>query len=323
VTQTPTYLLFAQHGWADTRQAIATLADQLVEPGARAIAPDLGWLQTWLAFEPLVARVEQIAHQELARYPDAPLRVIGHSMGGLIWLELLARHPEWRSRLHSLVLIASPLGGADLARLLVLFGLGWGVARPLSDNRRPLAEAIAREVPTLTITGDIDGGSDGTTIAEATRCAYAQAVTLPIDHAGLKSHPASIPVIRDFWAAPQIAPAPAPTLANQLAARLRSLPGLHDAHRRDYRRARPLLQFADGTTLSAWRQPLLGTEHVFLSDRQGNLCFGGFVGGAERAALEAELAAIARDYQERLIGEPREERRAAERVAGAVSKLSG
>ncbi|NJL01763.1 MAG: alpha/beta hydrolase [Spirulinaceae cyanobacterium SM2_1_0] len=296
MSSAPAYLLFAQHGWADTNRAIAHLATQLATAEARVIAPNLGWLDTWLAFAPLLARVEQAAMAALQRYPDTPWRIVGHSMGGLLWLELLTQHPEWRSRVHSLVLVASPLGGADVAHLLALFG-GLGTSRPLATNRRPLAEAIAREIPTLTITGDIDGGSDGTVIAAATCCAHAQSVTLPIDHASLKNHPALIPVIQKFWANPQVVPAPEPSLVNDLIARLRSLPGLLDAHYRDWPRTTVALRFPDGTTLSTWRQPLIGTEHVFLGDRDGRCCFGGFVTAAARARLQAEIAAIARDYQ--------------------------
>ena len=291
----PDYLLFAQHGWADTPQAIASLAMRLAEPQARVIAPDLGWLNTWLWFEPLVNKVEQVATQELARYPETPLRIVGHSMGGLIWLELLTRHPDWRSRVHSLVLIASPLGGADLAHLLARFSGGLGISRALSQNRRSLAEAIAQTVPTLTITGDSDGGSDGTVIAESTRCAYAQNAILPLNHARLKNHPDLIPVIQAFWANPQIAPGPEPTLVNRLVQRLRSRLPLFDAHRRDFPRAQVLGRFPDGTTLRTWRSPF-GLDHIFLGDPEGRYAFGGFVESSEAVNLQTEIAAIIRDY---------------------------
>ncbi len=304
MTSAPDYLLFAQHGWADTNHAIAQLATQLAAPSARVIAPDLGWLNTWLRFEPLVAKVEAIATAELARYPDAPLRIIGHSMGGLIWVELLARHPDWRARVHSLVLVASPLGGADIAHLLARFSCIASIAEPLSANRRPLAEAIAREVPTLTITGDIDQGSDGTVIVEATQCAYARAATLPVGHAQLKNHPELLPTIRAFWAAPQVGSPPVRSLQRELIGRLRSLPRCFDAHRRDFAKATPLLRFPDGSTLSTWQQPWLKLEHVFLSDARGNFCFGGFFSGRQSQGLLAqEIAAIAADYQGEWLGD--------------------
>jgi alpha-beta hydrolase superfamily lysophospholipase len=64
------------------------------------------------------------------------LRIIGHAMGGLIWLEILNRYSKWRSQVYSLILIASLLGKASLARIIDLFRLEIGISRNLEKTCR-------------------------------------------------------------------------------------------------------------------------------------------------------------------------------------------
>ena len=141
------FLLFAQHGWADDATDLTQLSQQLVPEGHRVIAPSLGYWQTWLRIEPLIQKLSVIVEAAIATAPQVPLRIIAHSMGGLLWLELLARKPEWLKKTESLVLIASPIGGSDLARIIDPFDIGLGIARDLAINRRKLAEAIASSSP--------------------------------------------------------------------------------------------------------------------------------------------------------------------------------
>ncbi|NEO25724.1 MAG: alpha/beta hydrolase [Kamptonema sp. SIO4C4] len=207
MTQSPSFTLFAQHGWADTHHKINTLAQQLA-PDQTVITPNLGWLKTWWRIDPLIEQVEQIAKKQFQNSPQQSWRILGHSMGGLIWLELLNRHPQWWTKIHSLVLVASPVGGADLAYLLDPQGWGLGIAQDLAQNRRSLAEKIAQQIPTLSIAGDIDQGSDGTILVESTQFAYAQSATVPVSHPRLKNHADLIPIIRAFWQNPSISPLP-------------------------------------------------------------------------------------------------------------------
>src|SRR4051794_35935402 len=167
-------LLFAQHGWADTNRAMLRFGQAVAPPDARVIAPNLGYVRTWLRIEPLIAQAERSVAEALAAHPSARLQVVGHSMGGLIWIELFSRYPEWLARTDRLVLVGCPVGGSELARVFDPFGLGIG--RDLRVDRRALAEAVAGAVPTLAIVGDRLGPHDGTVSHDSARLAGARFV---------------------------------------------------------------------------------------------------------------------------------------------------
>ena len=87
--------------------------------------------------------------------------------------QALSRHPEWWKRFESIVLLGSPIGGADLARIVDLFGWGIGIAKHLGQNRRVLAEQVTAKIPTLVIAGNITAGGDGTVPIESTKLKHA------------------------------------------------------------------------------------------------------------------------------------------------------
>jgi len=183
-------ILFAQHGWADTFHDIAQLAKSLANPNTIVYTPDLGWLNTWLKITPLIYKVENIATEAISKYPELPWRIVAHSMGALIWLEVLDRHPEWLSKIHSFALVASPVGGSDLGRLFDPFRWFPLMARDLGTNRRSIAEAIASKIPVLTVVGDIGNNTDGTVPVGCSQFAQATFVRLDgIRHAPLKKCP--------------------------------------------------------------------------------------------------------------------------------------
>ena len=295
MTDAPNFVLFAQHGWADDCRAIAELARAVATPRTHIVAPDLGWIETWFRIEPLVQKVERVAVEAIAQYPNTPIRIVGHSMGGLIWLEVLSRHPEWWSKIDSLVLIASPVGGADLARIFDPLGMGIGIARDLGINRRQMAEAIAEVIPTLVIAGDIDQGSDGTIIVEATKFSHAKFICLPsLAHAALKNHFSLVEIIRDFWVNPERAVS-ASDLSTTLVQNLRLVPGMTDAHWRDFHRAKAYLSFKDGSAIHTWKNPWQ-VDHVFVAN--GDQClYGGFVGWVHAEDLRKALEDIKQQYQ--------------------------
>lgn len=300
MSESPDFILYAQHGWADTHHPIAKLAEALKTPNCRIITPNLGWLRTFYRIEPLIKTVETVVGETLATYPTTPMRIIGHSMGGLIWLEVLHRHPEWQAQIHSLVLVASPVGGADLARIFDPFQWGVGIARDLGINRRQIAESLAAMIPTLMIAGDSDQGSDSTISVECTRFNGAQFVCLPgLSHAVLRNHPQLIPIIRDFWDNPVISPRPEADLTDAVIQRLQALPAMTAAHRRDFLRAQPYLIFKNGMKIRVWKN-LVQVHHVFIENPQGICVFCGFVGWQHTRDLYKTLQEISEEFKEHL-----------------------
>lgn len=267
-SQDQNFILFAQHGWADTYHDINYLAQALVDQSSISnipiYTPDLGWINTWLTITPLIDKVELIAIEAIAQYPDLPLRIVGHSMGGLIWLEVLNRHQEWWHKVHSLVLVASPVGGSDLGRLfdpLRLFPL---IARDLGTNRRPIAEAIASQIPTLSIVGNIGNHTDGTVPIGCSQFNYASLVYLDgLRHPTLKNHPRVAEAIRQFWNRPVIAPLLTDT-ASQLITKLRAI-DLTETNNQSFQYAQVIKTYPDDTKLWVWKNYLQVT-HIFVSD---------------------------------------------------------
>lgn len=289
----PEFLLFVQHGWADSNRAMLELAKRLVTDTTPIVAPDLGYIQTWLKIDPLISDVEAIAAAHLAPYPDVPVRIIGHSMGGLIWLEVLHRHPEWRSRVHSLVLVGSPVGGSDLGRMIDPWQLGLGIAADLGISRVRLAEEIAQEIPTLIIAGDVGQGTDGTVPIACMRFAHAQYVCLPgVSHAGLRNHPWVAATIRDFWVDTTIGEK---ILDDDIIQRLRATPGMTDGRCAEFNQAKVVMTLANGGTIRTW-QNLFGINHVFLACPQGECLYAGFVGWFHVQDLQDALEDIKQAY---------------------------
>lgn len=283
------YLLFAQHGWADTNQSMMALAGQLVGDQGQIVAPCLNYAMTWLRMTPLIDEVDALATATLARQPSLGVRIVGHSMGGLIWLEVLNRHPDWWPRVEFLVLVGSPVGGADLGRILDPLQVGVGIAADLGRDRRPLAARIAAAINTLAIAGDVDGGSDGTIPVESTRVPNGQFVCLGgISHAALRCHPRVVEQIQQFWGGSRLS---APLLPHVLVDQLRQIPGMTDAHLRDFGRATPWHTFADGTSLRLWRSPM-GIHHVFLASAAGDCLYAGYVGWLHSGELWQGLEAL-------------------------------
>lgn len=272
---TPDYILFAQHGWADDNRAMMSLAQGLAGESAKIIAPCLNYAMTWLRMEPLIYEIEKQAATALVEYPESPLRIIGHSMGGLIWLEILNRHPDWHLRVEFLTLIASPVGGADLGRIIDPLQVGVGIAADLGKNRRPMAAAIAAEIETLVLAGDLDQGSDGTITVESTKVPNAQFVCLTgLSHAAMRYHPSVIDRIQQFWQGEILSEL---ITVHPIIETIRAIPGMTDAHLRGFGKATPLMTFEDGVSIRVWRNSL-GIEHVFVVSPHGRCLYGGYVG---------------------------------------------
>jgi pimeloyl-ACP methyl ester carboxylesterase len=142
---------------------------------------------------PTAARLAQLAHSL-----PGPVHFVGHSLGGLLILDLFARHgaalPPGR-----VVLLGSPVNGAQAARRLA----SWPGMRALLGemSHRQLVEAPprawrqARELGVIAgttalglglVTGGFDGPNDGTVQVEETMLEGRTAeVTLPVTHVGM------------------------------------------------------------------------------------------------------------------------------------------
>ena len=272
----PEFILFAQHGWADTSNNIGRLVKAAANPQTIIIAPSLGLINTFIRIEPLVKQLEKIASEAIERYP-VPIKIVGHSMGGLIWLEVLHRNPQWWHRVHSFILLGSPVGGSNIARLIDPLGIGIGTAGDLGKNRRSMAEQIAREIPTLSVASDNGMGTDGLVTVENTKFDHANWLLISgIPHSAMRYHPDMIPILQNFWANPQLGLPPETDSTNQLIRRLRSIPGITDADYYNFERSRMTANFADEISLHTWDN-LLGVNHVYLA-RQQQCLYAGYVG---------------------------------------------
>ncbi|WAL60268.1 alpha/beta fold hydrolase [Thermocoleostomius sinensis] len=292
---TPDFLLFVQHGWADDNRAMIALAHQLVDASTRIIAPNLGYIQTWIRIAPFIQTVETIAQDNLAQYPEVPFKIIGHSMGGLIWLEVLHRHPEWWPKVHSLVLIASPVGGADLGRMIDPFNLGIGIARDLGKDRKSIAEVIAAAIPTLVIAGDYDQGSDGTVPIACTQFSHARFICLTdLSHPALRNHPLVVSTIRDFWEDFNICTS---LRLHDIIQRIRAIPGITDGHWRGFQQAKPMITLPDGSTIRVWKN-WAGIDHIFVAAADEQCLYAGFVGWLHSPDLQQALRDIQKEYAE-------------------------
>ena len=272
----PEFLLFAQHGWADTSSNIGRLMKAATNSQTKIIAPSLGLINTFIRIEPLVKQLEKIASEAIARY-RVPIKIVGHSMGGLMWLEVLHRNPQWWHRVHSFILLGSPVGGSNIARLIDPFGIGIGTAKDLGKDRRNMAEQIAKKIPTLSVASDNGAGTDGLVTVENTKFDYANWLLVSgIPHSAMRYHPDMIPILQNFWANPQLGLPPASNSTDRLIRRLRSVPGITDADYSNFERSQITARFADETTLHIWNN-LLGIDHVYLAKQQQCL-YAGYVG---------------------------------------------
>jgi pimeloyl-ACP methyl ester carboxylesterase len=288
-------LLFAQHGWADNNLAMQWFGETVASPGSLVIAPSLGYMRTWLRIEPLIEIAERAALRAMAEHPEARIRAIGHSMGGLIWIELLTRHPEWLSRIDRLALVGCPVGGAELAGILDPLGLTIG--RDLRIDRREKAEAIAAVVPTITIVGDLFGPHDGTVSHESARLRNARFVLTPsASHAALRNSPLVTRLVRSFFEQPT----PPATDHEALVARIQAVPGIRAADPRLLRLAGVTLMLADGSTIRTLNV-FPGVDLVFVVDGEGSCSYAGAAPWWSRSALSTVLDEARERHRSELI----------------------
>lgn len=284
------FVIFSQHGLSDTNSEMKSLANKVAPPNSHVVAPNLGIVKTYFNLEPLIVQVQIESLQAFEKYPNAPVRIIATSLGGVIWLEVLSRNREWWTKIESLVLLGSPIGGSDLARMIDPFGWGIGMAKYLGENRRPLAEKITAVIPTLVVAGNTTGGSDGTVTIESTKLKHTHFVCVNgVSHAALKSAPAVARAIQVFWEKPRKPlPAPEVSLISELIEHFRKVQGITDANSADVQYSTIVHSFADGTTIRTWINGF-GVYHVFIVNAARRCQYAGFVGWVHVAGLEAAI----------------------------------
>ena len=274
----------------DGNETMKELACKVAPPQSVVIAPDLGFFQTFFDIETLIKKVEKNAKQTLQKYSDTPARIIATSLGGVIWIEVLSRHPEWWNRFESLVLLGSPIGGADLARIVDPFGWGIGIAKDLGKNRRGLAEQITAQIPTLVVAGNTDGGGDGTVTLESTKLKHAHFVCLKnVSHEALRTNPSVIKTIQEFWSQPrQPLFKSEDNLISKLIDHFRTVPGMTDANAKDFTHAKTVFAFAEGVSLRTWKNPV-GVKHIFIANQHGKCEYAAFVGWVHTDGLNRAI----------------------------------
>jgi Serine aminopeptidase, S33 len=288
-------ILVAQHGWADDNRAMLAFGRAVASPTTLVIAPDLGYRRTWLRMAPLVDTAEQTLEHALQEHPAAILRIVGHSMGGLIWIELLTRRPDWRQRTDRLVLIGCPVGGANLAAMLDPLGLTIG--RDLKVDRRALAEALIPSIPTLVIVGDLLGPHDGTVSHDSARIENARFIRVPSSsHAGLRRSRWVTGLVRAFL---ERADPPPPNL-NAIVTQLQAVPGLRSINGQVVELASVRCMFREGSTIRTLRLPG-HAQIVFVVDGVGECRYAGGVTWHDRRGLEAALREIRTEHEDAMV----------------------
>ncbi|BAZ46250.1 hypothetical protein NIES4102_32800 [Chondrocystis sp. NIES-4102] len=77
---------------------------------------------------------------------------------------------------------------------------------------------------------------------------------------------------------------------------LKQVPGMTDAHHRDFPRSELFITSKSGISVRTWRNPV-NVLHVFVTDNYGELIFGGYVGWIHTDGLLACLREIKRNFK--------------------------
>ncbi len=84
-------------------------------------------------------------------------------------------------------------------------------------------------------------------------------------------------------------------VAEEVVEALNQVPGMTQAHSRDFKQATPRFTLRDGSILKMWTNPM-GVKHVFIADCDGKMIFAGFVGWIHADGLSDAIAEIKRKF---------------------------
>ena len=117
---------------------------------------------------------------------------------------------------------------------------------------------------------------------------------MPSDLPGLRFSEAVDREIQSFWAEdPKIIILSEARSIMETISQLRSVPGMTDAHPKDFERSQPIATLKDGTVLRIWNNPL-GVKHIFLENDRGECEFGGYVGWVHSDGLDQMIESMIR-----------------------------
>ncbi|MHC5938374.1 hypothetical protein [Nostoc sp.] len=80
-------------------------------------------------------------------------------------------------------------------------------------------------------------------------------------------------------------------IAQKVVEILVNVPGITQAHSRDFRRARPIFTLKDGTVIKVFVNPA-NVKHIFLADSNNKMLFGGYVGWIDTKGLNQAIEKI-------------------------------
>ncbi|TVQ90615.1 MAG: hypothetical protein EA397_12350 [Deltaproteobacteria bacterium] len=189
--------VFCVHGFTQDRTNFSRIRSVLYGLGRSSIAINLG--RPGRAPERYADRLAERFAELLLEVPEGPIDVICHSMGGLLFRQILRDHPELRPRVRTVVTLGSPHHGTaasrgPLRRIPEAKGLhrksAWVLELPT------LAELLP-EARTITVAGTADYVVYP---KETCHLIGSEAVDLPgVGHAGLLVDPRTLALIREVF----------------------------------------------------------------------------------------------------------------------------
>lgn len=201
-------LVVLVHGFCRRAKHMAYWRTRLLPDYPHVFAADLP--ETHQNFEDCLKTLErQLAEQQAERYPR--LLMVGHSMGGLLMREYLARHRPGNAR--RCVCVGTPHAGSRLADIAAIFpGAQWAFP-PLSALKVGARQRLTTpEIPGLeigSIVGTVNGhwpgrcflsyASDGLVEIASARCRdAADTAYVAIRHDDMQYAPEVALLIRNF-----------------------------------------------------------------------------------------------------------------------------
>ncbi|MFZ0127850.1 MAG: lysophospholipase [Candidatus Dormiibacterota bacterium] len=145
----PTGVVVVAHGFAEHAGRYATLAERLVADGLAVRAADHrghglseGKRTSVVRFRDYVDDLNSVIAQARARWPSEPLVLLGHSMGGLIALDLAVRSSD---ALDGLIVSAPAACPRDVSRLKLAIGRALSRVAPDTGVLRLPLDRISRD----------------------------------------------------------------------------------------------------------------------------------------------------------------------------------